>query len=86
MSCTNTIEKIAQYGFNYEIKDTWGFYDVQDRIRDRLDDQDYTMDLSTGIEILDYMKKFYDSGIGYNWDVVDDAYTAITGKTFNVEN
>lgn len=56
------------------ITDTWGFYDIQDRIRDIMDNDDYIIDLSVGNSVLELMERNYDAAIGYNWDQVDYWY------------
>ena len=61
-------------GFASRIEDTWGFYDIQDRVRDILDDQDYILDLDIGIAVLSAMEDNYDAGIGYSWDTIDYWY------------
>lgn len=56
------------------ITDTWTFYDIQDRCRDRFNNPDFTIDFELGHEVLRLMEKHYDASIGYNWNQVDYWY------------
>ncbi len=67
--------------FNTQITDTWGFYDIQDRVRDRLDNKDFILDIDEGVAVLNLMESSYDAGVGYNWAVVDICYKQVTGIT-----
>lgn len=67
---------------SFNITDTWTFYDVQDRCRDRFDDQDMIIDFETGIKVLRLMEMNYDASVGYNWDEVDFYYDIVTRSRF----
>lgn len=70
-------------GLETKIVDEWSFYDIQDRVRDLLNDQDYILDTETGIAILKAMEKNYKADIGYNWDEVDYWYNHVVGESFD---
>ena len=65
-------------GYETIITDTWGFYDIQDRIQHTSGDDDFILDLDIGIEVLKRMENNYDAAVGYTWDQVDYWYADVT--------